>query len=204
MRAQLNKYSAQNIEYYFNFLANIQTIPPEKMKFCDEGHFNSRDLYRRRVLGPRNRRLRSNPKKDLSSSYSVTITTSLDPNTEPILMDVRKETNSQFEFVLHVLWLLDRGSLAHGDWFFCDNAKIHDASDTIELLSNTLQQAGVKLIFLPTYSPELNPCELVFGYVRTRRGGGAFWEEMMIGFARVDSLLVEKWYNHCCRIDRVV
>jgi len=129
MRAQLNKYTASNIHNYLNFLVSIQNIPPEKMKFCDEAHFNSRELYRRKVLGPKNKRLRANPKRDLSTSYTVTITTSLDPNSEPILMDIRKATNTQFDFLMHVLWLLDRGSLQQGDWFFCNNANIHVATD---------------------------------------------------------------------------
>jgi len=208
MRAQLNKYTTNNIRYYMDFLATIQDIPPSKMKFCDEAHFSSRNLYRKKALGPKNKRVRTNLKTDLASMYSVTITTSLDPNSEPILMDVRKESNNQFDFMLHVLWLIDRGSLVNGDWFFCDNAKIHLASDTIQFLSNTLKQAGVRLIFLPTYSPELNPCELVFGFVknwlRNHREGGKFWEEMMVAFALVDHTIVEKWYSHCLNVERMV
>jgi len=79
---------------------------------------------------------------------------------------------------------------------------------TIEFMSDILNNAGVHLIFLPTYSPELNPCENVFGYVknwlRKYRGTRVFWQEMMIAFARVDHSLISKWYAHCRKIDRIV
>jgi transposase len=50
-----------------------------------------------------------------------------------------------------------------GDIFIADNAKTHFSEDIVEALELLLAGSNVTLIFLPTYSPELNPCELVFG-----------------------------------------
>jgi transposase len=31
-----------------------------------------------------------------------------------------------------------------------------------------LTSLGIEIVYLPAYSPELNPCELVFGFVKNR------------------------------------
>ena len=45
-----------------------------------------------------------------------------------------------------------------------DNAAIHHVQGVIDLIEN---QAGAKLIFLPPYSPDLNPIEEVFSQVKS-------------------------------------
>ena len=40
-----------------------------------------------------------------------------------------------------------------------DNASIHHVDDAVQLIENS----GAKVIFLPPYSPDLNPLEPVFG-----------------------------------------
>ena len=44
-----------------------------------------------------------------------------------------------------------------------DNASIHHVQNVIDLIEG---QAGAKLIFLPPYSPDLNPVEQVFSTVK--------------------------------------
>ena len=43
-----------------------------------------------------------------------------------------------------------------------DNSSIHDTEDVAELFRST----GILLIYLPPYSPGMNPIELAFGYVK--------------------------------------
>ena len=43
-----------------------------------------------------------------------------------------------------------------------DNASIHQVDEVLQIIEN----AGAKVIFLPPYSPDLNPLELVFGQVK--------------------------------------
>ena len=45
-----------------------------------------------------------------------------------------------------------------------DNASIHRVENAYELIEN---QAGAKLIYLPPYSPDLNPTEEVFNQVKS-------------------------------------
>ena len=44
-----------------------------------------------------------------------------------------------------------------------DNASIHHVHGVTDLIEN---QAGARLLFLPPYSPDLNPIEEVFGQVK--------------------------------------
>ena len=44
-----------------------------------------------------------------------------------------------------------------------DNASIHHVQDVIDLIE---QQAQAKVIFLPPYSPDLNPVEIIFSKVK--------------------------------------
>ena len=44
-----------------------------------------------------------------------------------------------------------------------DNASIHNVQSNVQLIEST----GAKVIFLPPYSPDLNPLEPVFGKVKT-------------------------------------
>ena len=44
----------------------------------------------------------------------------------------------------------------------CDNAAVHTAANIQDFLLRVVEEWGVEIKFLPTYSPELNPCELVF------------------------------------------
>jgi transposase len=47
-----------------------------------------------------------------------------------------------------------------------DNAAVHYGTDINEIVIFALESVGAKLIFLPAYSPELNPCELCFAIVK--------------------------------------
>jgi transposase len=82
-----------------------------------------------------------------------------------------------------------------------DNAPIHLSADIFGLLMTVLRAVGVRLILLPKYSPELNPCEMVFaqakGYLRTKRQPGPFVREIARAFATVDRLNMRAYYEHC-------
>ena len=46
----------------------------------------------------------------------------------------------------------------------CDNAKVHKGQQFKQICND----AGVMLIFLPPYCPELNPIELCFAAIKSR------------------------------------
>jgi hypothetical protein len=61
--------------------------------------------------------------------------------------------------------------------------------------------AGVQIRFLPAYSPELNPCELVFGLVKTdmrmHRSDQRMWLEMLLSLTKINPAKLANMYRHC-------
>ena len=59
---------------------------------------------------------------------------------------------------------------------------------------------GVTLLFLPKYSPKLNPCEEIFAeikaHLRNWRGDDKFWVEIVKSTATVTYENVLAYYNH--------
>jgi transposase len=78
----------------------------------------------------------------------------------------RTESNDQLDFLHFIVKAIDAGYLVHRDFLVCDNACIHGAAATFEVLIGILEMAGIKIMYLPAYSPELNPVELVFMQVK--------------------------------------
>ena len=100
------------------------------------------------------------------------------------------------------MWLLEENGLVAGDYLILDNARIHHGGDAMPYINQLLELAGVRLIYLPAYSPELNPCELVFGHVKRamnidRRSDLLMWEEVLMRFADVTTELMHQFYKHC-------
>jgi len=58
------------------------------------------------------------------------------------------------------------GALVPGDYLVADNAAVHVGEETYEFINDLLKVAGIELIYLPAYSPELNPCELIFNCLK--------------------------------------
>ena len=101
-----------------------------------------------------------------------------------------------------IVWLLEQEGLVAGDYLIMDNARIHHGGEAVPLVKQILELSGVQLIYLPAYSPELNPCELVFGYVKRamnieRHREHLMWEEILMRFAAVTPELMDRFYEHC-------
>lgn len=113
----------------------------------------------------------------------------------------RAETNGAYDFLLVVIWLLESRALVEGDLLILDNAKIHYAASIRDIIDNIFEISGVRMIFLPAYSPELNPCELIFSLVkknlRHHRGEGRLWSSALDAFRQVSRMDVEQFYKHC-------
>lgn len=93
-----------------------------------------------------------------------------------------------------------------GDYLILDNASVHKGIKVTPLLDELLAEVGVRVLFLPKYSPEFNPCELVFskvkGYLRNYRDPASdLIKEIMKGMATVtyDNLL--QYYKRCTVIE---
>ena len=164
-RFQTNKYSYSNLLYYCAYVQTLQTIPLEKLKFVDEAHVVSRELGTSRVLGIVGKRTYVRERTLNVPSASLTLLTSL-VDEIPFLIDYRIQSNTQWNFADFLLQACRTGYLKEGDYLVMDNAAVHCGMESYEVVKSILDTFGVTVIKLPTYSPELNPVELVFSQTK--------------------------------------
>lgn len=102
-----------------------------------------------------------------------------------------------------VLTAIANQHLAERDYLIVDNATVHHGSDTFDLVTAALDSIGSKLIFLPAYSPELNPCELCFAivknYIRRRLTDPniPIWSKIMLALTKINFDMLRNFYGHC-------
>lgn len=132
----------------------------------------------------------------------MTILTSACALDTPVFFDYRIETNTQWDFCDFVLYCCQEGHLVPGDYLMVDNAAVHWAQDSSPILTQILAAFQITLVKLPTYSPELNPCELVFsklkGQIRRHRSPGlSILEEVTLAMCSISHQDVNNFYTHC-------
>jgi transposase len=118
-----------------------------------------------------------------------------------VVASIRDATNTAEDFYRCLAALLRDGDIRKGDIVILDNASIHHAWENEDDLRQLFRQHGAKIIFLPVYSPELNPCELVFAqsksYIYHHRGDLPFVHEIAKSFSQVRLENVLAFYRHC-------
>jgi hypothetical protein len=127
--------------------------------------------------------------------------TSLTGSTPCFVPPPRDASNDAWDFLLVIRWLLESGGLVNGDILILDNARVHHAADAGVFVKGLLQLHGVEIRYLPAYSPELNPCEMVFSWVKDRmvhhRTKERMWAEALRLFASVEPAMMDNWYRDC-------
>jgi len=90
-------------------------------------------------------------------------------------------------------------TLGVGDVLVLDNSSVH----TSKLVRDTLAELGISVVFLPVYSPDFNPVELMWAYMKCiLRKLKARTEDALID-AAVQALdcvtpeLIVSWFKHC-------
>jgi len=90
-------------------------------------------------------------------------------------------------------------TLRPGDVMVMDNLSSHKRQRTRELI----EDAGAELWFLPPYSPDLNPIELIFSKVKrtlrslAHRTVDALWRAMQSVLDRVTASDATNCFHHC-------
>jgi len=137
----------------------------------------------------------------LGQSISITLLTSLE-NNSPVYFTVREKSNSQADFLEFLCNAIDAGFLEDGDYLILDNSSVHTGNEYFDALIYLLDSIGISLIYLPKYSPEFNPCELVFAQIKNRlrnyrKNEDLYWE-LCIALAHVSIDNVISYYYRCC------
>jgi transposase len=120
---------------------------------------------------------------------------------EPIHFGLREDSNDQYDWARFILDAIECGALEAGDVLVLDNAGVHQGEDSFEIIFQTCLHLGVQIQFLPAYSPELNPCELVFATVkanlRAHWRGGNLVAAIVEAFAWITAEQIWSFYFHC-------
>ena len=119
----------------------------------DESHFDIKGVRKVQGVGPRGQRVQAVTNKDHKERFSITLLTSL--SSEPVFLEVRENTNTQLDFLHFICMCVAQNKLCAGDYLICDNASIHGAQATEEQLQELQVLVGFKIVYLPTYSPEV-------------------------------------------------
>jgi hypothetical protein len=162
---QLSKYKLSNVMYYTQFVNFVQNTYWPRLKFADEGHIVERALRGKRILSVKGQRKWLKDNSLHAKSSSLTILVSL-TDQNPVYFDFRQQSNTQYDHLDFVWAAVKAGQLKDGDFYIVDNASVHGGAETLPCLISLLDACGVKLMYLPKYSPELNPCELVFNIIK--------------------------------------
>jgi len=89
--------------------------------------------------------------------------------------------------------------LRSGDLVVMDNLSSHKRATTRQLI----EAAGAQLLFLPPYSPELNPIELVFAKIKQLlrslgfRTQDALWNTMQSVLQQITTTDAANCFRHC-------
>ena len=151
----------EEIRNYYEKLKPIYSFP-QQLVFIDETSKDGRDAFRRYARSKRG--TKAVVKLPFSRGKRVSVLAALDYNG---FMSwkctggtfTRKKFHRAFskKIVPHLNpWPLPRSIVV------MDNAKIHMFKE----LEDAVHQCGARLIFLPPYSPELNPIEVCFGQLK--------------------------------------
>jgi hypothetical protein len=132
----------------------------------DEVHIVPRQLTHQKVLKIVNQHTWLKVSTLHTASASLSILLNLAHPDDPIIFDYREANNDQWSFVDFILRCCIHRALIAGDYLILDNAVIHKAQESAKVLGMILDFFQVTIVYLPKYSPELNPCELVFSFLK--------------------------------------
>lgn len=135
-------------------------------------------------------------------NYTMSIMTSLTAPHGFVCSTPRTASNTSYDFLLFLVELAQDGYLTAGDVLVLDNASVHTSSLIGPQLRQLLAATGIRLLYLPTYSPELNPCELVFAMIknhmrRTRNTNRNMLFDLIDSCTRIDLPNITRFYDHC-------
>lgn len=195
----LERFTPQNLQRRFLFCAWRATVPMPQIYFIDETGKYGADMQRNFGYGfsfMKVVRLRSNKqiKKKVNAIACI-------GHREGVVNVVPVEENVNAEIFNAALQSLILPFLPPGCFLAMDNASVHRVHDVTQLCA----AVGVTPVFLPPYSPDLNPIELVFGLLKSnlnrmnRPGFDDPVVDLLNGFMEIQVAQVQSFYRFSWR-----
>jgi transposase len=107
-------------------------------------------------------------------------------------------TLNRFIFAEYIKTCL-KPTLAPDDVILLDNSSVHRS----KLVMDTLHECGIKYIFLPPYSPDFNPIELLWALMKSvlrklkARTHEKLEDAMNVAFDSVSLDFIANWFRRC-------
>lgn len=167
---------------------------PETIVFLDETSTQT-VMTRRRGRAARGQRVRSRVPRNHGKNVTCLAAISPQGIQAPCVFEDGVD-GALFEQWI-TTWLLP--TLAPGTTIVLDNLSVHRRPT----VRTAVEAAGCHLVFLPAYSPDFNPIELVFAHLKTHLRGvaartyGALVEAIAAGLAQITSTHLRAYYRHC-------
>jgi transposase len=170
------------------------TIPPATLVFLDE---TSTQVTMTRTRGRATRGQRVVDRVPRNHGQNVTCLTAISPHGihAPCVFEGALDGPLFLHWVRE--WLVP--GLARGTTIVLDNLAVHRSP----AVRQAVEAAGCFLLFLPAYSPDFNPIELIFALLKTHlRGVAARTTEAVIeaigrGMDRITPRHIQNCYGHC-------
>ncbi|MEM9398662.1 MAG: IS630 family transposase [Verrucomicrobiota bacterium] len=167
---------------------------PQKLVFLDETGVNTKmtRLYGRAFRGER-----CHDQVPYGHWNSSTFLAALRYNalTAPLLVDGAMDGEMFVSYIIQHLC----PTLSKGDIVICDNLPAHKVKGVRE----AIEAAGAELVYLPAYSPDLNPIEMAFAKFKAllRQAAKRTWDELVEAVvASFDSFSADEcrnFFHHC-------
>jgi hypothetical protein len=214
----LDKFKVGNKARYYEFLAKVNLLSDHgRWIFLDEKHLVNMDAI--------NSKVRANPvtgqvdaigvSGDFRDAYNLLAVISANPlKFHPMVFTLGKENGMAEAFMKLIRGLILSSWLSRGDVVCLDNARVNTggkAKELQELLWNWEvggQKFHMLVVYLLSWSPELNPIELVF-HILARRiwsqrlaTGAGPCDKEVVWYAtdvmqQMEFETIAKCYHHC-------
>jgi len=162
--------------------------------FLDESGAKT-NLTRLRGRAPKGQRVHGCTPQGHWQTTTMISSIRLDGSTACLALEGATDTESFRTYVQAVLL----PTLRPGDIVIMDNLSPHKSDPTLALIT----QAGAEVLFLPAYSPDLNPIEMMWSKVKNLlRGAEARTQAELIAaigqaLANVTPRDAMNWFAHC-------
>jgi len=169
-------------------------LDPAKLIFLDESGAKT-NLTRLRGRAPKGQRAHAAAPQGHWQTTTMISSIRVDGTTACMALEGATDTES-FRAYVRVLLV---PTLRPGDIVVMDNLSPHKSDPTLDLITET----GAQVSFLPAYSPDLNPIEMMWSKVKNLlRGAEARTQEDLIAaigraLAKVTPQDAINWFAHC-------
>jgi transposase len=169
-------------------------LDPARLIFLDESGAKT-NLTRLRGRAPKGERVYARVPHGHWQTMTMMSSIRLDGSTACMALEGTTDTESFRAYVQAIL----APTLRPGDIVVMDNLSPHKSDPTLALI----RQAGAGVLFLPAYSPDLNPIEMMWSKVKNfLRAAEARTEEQLLtaigqALAQITPQDALNWFAHC-------